>query len=199
MNSNCRVLLLIVVGLVLCLNGHAFAPVANLEKLVKPISSAASIATGDLLQQNFVLTRDEVNPLIKFGEGAKEKIVNAFGFRALAASLLTGPVWMLAMFIVEKMYAMNESMDPHREIFDYTGKVWSRVWLTLTSSFPTFSGAIDELRKGQGPCLYVANHASWLDIPVICTVLDPTFKFIAKAELQKVPCVGQQLSGVSVL
>ena len=34
------------------------------------------------------------------------------------------------------------------------------------------------------------------DIPVLCTVLDPVFKFIAKGELSKVPCIGTQLSGV---
>ena len=55
---------------------------------------------------------------------------------------------------------------------------------------------VDRLREGQGPCLYVANHASWLDIPVLCTVLDPVFKFIAKGELGQVPCIGQQLNGV---
>lgn len=43
--------------------------------------------------------------------------------------------------------------------------------------------------------MYVANHASWLDIPVICTVLNPVFKFIAKGELVKVPCIGHQLTG----
>jgi 1-acyl-sn-glycerol-3-phosphate acyltransferase len=34
-----------------------------------------------------------------------------------------------------------------------------------------------------------------VDIPVLCTVLDPVFKFIAKGELAKVPCIGTQLSG----
>ena len=88
--------------------------------------------------------------------------------------------------------------DKHRAVYDKTGKIWSKAWLSLTNSYPTSSGEVDFLREGgKGPCLYVANHASWLDIPVICTVLDPVFKFIAKGELSKVPCIGQQLSGVS--
>ena len=67
----------------------------------------------------------------------------------------------------------------------------------MTNSYPTVSGNLERVRKGNelGPCLYVANHASWLDIPVLCTVLDPVFKFIAKGELSKVPCIGTQLSG----
>ena len=81
--------------------------------------------------------------------------------------------------------------------FCRTGKIWAKSWLALTNSVPTYSGEMDALRQGQGPCLYVANHASWLDIPILCTVLDPVFKFIAKGELKNVPCIGQQLTGVS--
>ncbi|GMH77021.1 hypothetical protein TL16_g07264, partial [Triparma laevis f. inornata] len=43
--------------------------------------------------------------------------------------------------------------------------------------------------------LIVANHASWLDIPVLCTAVDGPFKFIAKGELTQVPLIGQQLTG----
>ena len=48
-----------------------------------------------------------------------------------------------------------------------------------------------------GPCMFVANHCSFLDIAVLCCVLDPVFKFIAKDSLSKFPGVGQQLVGVS--
>lgn len=41
----------------------------------------------------------------------------------------------------------------------------------------------------------MANHASWLDIPVLCTCLDNVFKFISKSELKNAPCIGQQLRG----
>jgi 1-acyl-sn-glycerol-3-phosphate acyltransferase len=75
--------------------------------------------------------------------------------------------------------------------------VWARSWLTLTNSMPTFSGHVEQIGEGStGPCLFVANHASWLDIPILCTVLHPVFKFIAKGELRGVPCIGQQLAGV---
>mmetsp|Transcript_28101 Transcript_28101/g.39726 ORF Transcript_28101/g.39726 Transcript_28101/m.39726 type:complete len:335 (-) Transcript_28101:330-1334(-) len=149
----------------------------------------------EVLSESFVLDRGEIKPLIKIGEGSKEKVINAFGLVTLAVSLVTGPVWMLAMMIIDKVCNINENLDPNRVVFDFTGKVWSRTWLTLSNSYPTFSGDIDAIRKGQGPCLYVANHASWLDIPILCTVLDPVFKFIAKSELANVPCIGQQLRG----
>lgn len=158
----------------------------------------ASIPANDIMAKNFALSREEVKPLFTLGEGEKEKIVNAFGVVTLMASLVTGPIWMLAMSTVDMIYRMNETLDPNRAVFDYTGKIWSRIWLTMCMSRPTVSGDTDAVREGQGPCLYVANHASWLDIPIICTLLDPVFKFIAKAELAKVPCIGQQLKGVRI-
>jgi len=87
--------------------------------------------------------------------------------------------------------------DVNKAEYDNTGKIWSKAWLAATNSYPTISGDVERLKAGNdlGACLFVANHASWLDIPVLCTVLDPVFKFIAKGELAKVPCIGHQLSG----
>ena len=57
---------------------------------------------------------------------------------------------------------------------------------------------VNEDESGSnGACLFVANHASFLDIAVLCCVLDPVFKFIAKDSLAKFPGVGKQLVGVS--
>lgn len=154
------------------------------------------------LQKNFVLSPTEVNPLVTLKVGSSDKLINAFGLWTLAVSLLTGPIWAAVMYLLNQAYEADtdkrymNKWDPNRAIYDSTGKVWSRLWLALTMSTPTLSGDVDRLREGQGPCLYVANHASWLDIPVLCTVLDPVFKFIAKGELGKVPCIGQQLNGV---
>jgi Acyltransferase len=167
---------------------------------INPMSPSREAADSiTIASQSFFLSPDEVNPIIRIGNGEKEKVINSHGLWCAAVSLMTGPVWMAAMMMVELMYKLDkENQDTHRALFDSTGKVWSKIWLTLTDSYPTFSGDIDKLRAGRhGPCLYVANHASWLDIPVLCTVLDPVFKFIAKGELRSVPCIGQQLAGVS--
>ena len=41
--------------------------------------------------------------------------------------------------------------------------------------------------------MYVSNHASWFDIPLVAQAIPNQFKFIAASELQKLPLVGQQL------
>ena len=187
---------------------HADIPEAEKNNNVaSQASSGRTNANPDFfkpfLQKNFVLSPTEVNPLVTLKVGSSDKLINAFGLWTLAVSLLTGPIWAAVMYLLNQAYEADtdkrymNKWDPNRAIYDSTGKVWSRLWLALTMSTPTLSGDVDRLREGQGPCLYVANHASWLDIPVLCTVLDPVFKFIAKGELGKVPCIGQQLNGVS--
>jgi len=166
-----------------------------LEASIAP-PEGSSLDDSLLSSRQFLLSIDEANPLIRMGQGDKEKMVNAFGLWCAVVSLITGPVWMAAMMIVDAISNKNEEWDPHRAIYDSTGKVWAKTWLAMTNSSPSVSG--EPLMTGR-PCLYVANHASWLDIPVLCTVLDPVFKFIAKGELAKVPCIGQQLHGVSTL
>jgi 1-acyl-sn-glycerol-3-phosphate acyltransferase len=142
--------------------------------------------------RSFIMSKEDVKPIISVGKGDKEKVINAFGLWCMFVSLVTGIPWLLAMKLVHRM-----ENDKNRELFDSTGKIWAKTWLTLTNSYPTITGNLERMQKdnGLGPCLYVANHASWLDIPVLCTVLDPVFKFIAKGELSKVPCIGTQLSG----
>ena len=148
---------------------------------------------------SFYWTKEECRPLIRLGRTESEKVINLFGLWCLFVSLVTFPIWIVAMTIVSTLSSSrrgsssNSSWDPHGALFDTTGKLWAKVWLTGTNSYPTISGS--PIAK-TGACLYVANHASWLDIPILCTVLDPVFKFIAKGELRHVPGIGQQLHGV---
>jgi hypothetical protein len=168
-------------------------PAVMLTALVDEGEVSASSAAKLVL-----LSKEDAHPLIRIGTGEKEKIVNAFGLYCAAVSLLTAPLWMAAMGLVQFAHELNPDWDPHRAVYDGTGKAWSKAWLFLVRSYPTVSGDVERVGGAGGPCLYVANHASWLDIPVLCTVLDPVFKFIAKGELRKVPCIGQQLEGVSI-
>jgi 1-acyl-sn-glycerol-3-phosphate acyltransferase len=150
---------------------------------------------------DFSLKKDDARVLLRFGSGDSEKIITLFGLYCAVVSMVTGLIWMAAMSLVGLSINQQDLLDPHRAIFDATGKVWAKVWLSLIGSYPTITGNVQQIHvskdneQGNPACLYVANHASWLDIPVLCTVLDPVFKFIAKGELAKVPCVGQQLHG----
>jgi len=116
------------------------------------------------------------------------------------------------MIGLEVLHALGDAFpgfDDDRGKFDTVGKVWCRAYLGMTGCYPSIEGDVGRLMSSSGkeegggvggnngPCLFVANHASFLDIAVLCCALEPTFKFIAKDSLEKFPGVGRQLVGVS--
>ena len=147
-----------------------------------------------------LMTKEEIAPIITIKKGTpKEKFINAYGLYCILVTLILNPIWALAMTITDVFCKLFPELDPNRAFYDKTGKIWSKAWLTMTDSFPSISGDVARLKEenDSGACLFVANHSSWYDILLLCTVLDPVFKFIAKGELRDVPCIGQQLVGVS--
>jgi 1-acyl-sn-glycerol-3-phosphate acyltransferase len=176
-------------------------------KIARTTLFASSIIPSDEqpsigFENKCMLPRSEIHPIIKLKEGEpKEKFVNAHGLYCILVTIILNPIWAVAMWITDAVCKAFPDLDPNRAFYDYTGKVWSRLWLTVTDSYPTISGDVDRIRipkneeDSLGACLFVANHSSWLDIPILCTVLDPVFKFIAKGELKSIPCIGQQLVG----
>lgn len=182
------------------------APLSTQSRTKKPFFLAASTplnAEAQFLEENinadYSLSAEQVKAVIQVGKEPKTKVINTFGFWSLIVSLIISPVWFLALKMAEAAYKMNEDLDPNREFFDFLGKCWSKAWLTLNGCYPTFSGEVDVIKKGphNKPCLFVANHASWLDIPILSSETNQVFKFMAKKELGTLPCIGDQLRGVS--
>ena len=174
-------------------NSHSSS--ANINHNLKPLSSLSSSSSS------YFIPEDQINTILKFGSDEKQKIVNKFGLWCLVMCFITLPPWSAVMSLVDTVCNLQPNLDPNRSFYDYTGKVWSRMYLRLINSYPAITGDVEWIHdenRGKA-CLYVANHASWIDIPIVCTVLDPVFKFIAKSELHGVPCIGQQLVGVSIL
>jgi 1-acyl-sn-glycerol-3-phosphate acyltransferase len=153
---------------------------------------------------------DKINPIFKFEKNGKPKVLNIYGLYHLFVIVITIPFWMASMEVLHWLGNNIQGFDEDRAKFDYAGKLWCRAYLTLTDCYPQIEGDVSRLQdkvepssssttaeNGPGACLFVANHASFLDIAVLCCVLDPVFKFIAKDSLMKFPGVGRQLVGVS--
>mmetsp|Transcript_27437 Transcript_27437/g.58549 ORF Transcript_27437/g.58549 Transcript_27437/m.58549 type:complete len:311 (+) Transcript_27437:201-1133(+) len=157
-----------------------------------------------------ILTHTQISPLFTFTKNKNDptkeptaKFLNLTGFYHLLVIATTLPFWVLAMHITRFLGDTFPEFDPNRAKFDYTGKIWCRIYLSLTDCYPEIEGDLSRLKEdrgdgtGNGACLFVANHSSFLDIAVLCCVLDPVFKFIAKDSLKAFPGVGLQLVGVS--
>ena len=99
---------------------------------------------------------------------------------------------------------LGKKIDPFRRIPINIGYMWGCLSFNIFRIWPKVEGmenlealrVVDEngKKKGLKPAMYVANHASWMDIPFVCRVLGfQNYKFIAKAELKKVPILGRAL------
>ncbi|GMI15133.1 hypothetical protein TrVE_jg12097 [Triparma verrucosa] len=168
-------------------NTHATAVQSNPEQYL------SRGVDEDFANKSFKL--DNYGPLVEIGN----KKVNIFGAYTFLISLLTALPYYLGLTLTSTLSQNSLLSDPNHNIYDTVGKIWSNTWLALTLSTPLIvnkstATSLPSTLKGRG-CLIVANHASWLDIPVLCTAVEGPFKFIAKGELTKVPLIGQQLSG----
>jgi len=91
-------------------------------------------------------------------------------------------------------------IDPFRRIPIAIAYVWGLLSMTVFGMWPKVEGRenLEALRdvntRKLRPAMYVANHASWMDIPYVCSVFRfLNYKIIAKAELKKVPILGRAI------
>jgi 1-acyl-sn-glycerol-3-phosphate acyltransferase len=86
--------------------------------------------------------------------------------------------------------------DRRGGIFDHTPRVWSRVILWAAGVKTVVHNP--ERMSGGEPRLYLSNHLSWFDIPALAGAL-PRYKFVAKAELFKVPVFGPAIKAIGMV
>jgi 1-acyl-sn-glycerol-3-phosphate acyltransferase len=72
-------------------------------------------------------------------------------------------------------------------LFDHLPRLWARAIVWASGSRVRVH---DEARMRTGePRVYACNHVSWFDVFTLASVL-PRYKFVAKAELAKIPIFG---------
>ena len=65
---------------------------------------------------------------------------------------------------------------------------WSRGILRVTGARMTVEG---QQNIPAGPCVFVGNHRSYYDIPILLTALDAPHGILAKEELEKIPLLNR--------
>jgi 1-acyl-sn-glycerol-3-phosphate acyltransferase len=97
---------------------------------------------------------------------------------------LLSVVWPFASLL---LYSFHRSYQKQLSL----ARWWSRI--LLATSFIRVQCQGREILDGLGPCLLVANHPSYLDVPVLLHALPMTFRFAAHEQLFRNPWLCIQL------
>jgi 1-acyl-sn-glycerol-3-phosphate acyltransferase len=76
-------------------------------------------------------------------------------------------------------------------------RIWGRTILWVSGIRVTISG-VDQIDLGR-PYIFMSNHQSNFDIPVLLSSLLVQFRWLAKAELFKIPIFGRSMRGAGYI
>lgn len=107
---------------------------------------------------------------------------------AFFATLILGSTVIVAALLGVK--------DKPGGLFDNAPRWWSSLILWATGIKVRVHGM--ENAQGAGPRIFASNHVSWFDVPALAKIL-PHYKFVAKAELFKVPIFGRGMRSVGMI
>ena len=101
----------------------------------------------------------------------------------LAILFLTPPLALLA-----SLAAYLGMKDVDGGIFERLPRMWARA-INRAAGVEVVVHGLEHIRERR-PRIFMANHVSWFDVFALAEVL-PRYKFIAKAELAKIPIFGK--------
>ena len=83
-----------------------------------------------------------------------------------------------------------------RGFFDWAARTWARSLLRAAGVRLVLHDA--ERMQHDGARIYMSNHVSWFDVFALATIL-PRYRFIAKAELFRIPLFGAAARAVGTI
>ncbi len=110
------------------------------------------------------------------------------GITAFFATLFLG-----LTVIIAGLFGVEDKPD---SIYDKVPRWWSTAVLWAVGVKVRVHGL--ENVAGQEPRIFASNHVSWFDVPSLAKIL-PRYKFVAKAELFKVPIFGPAMRSAGMV
>ena len=117
-------------------------------------------------------------------------------FLATLSLAITAPIVTIIIGGTCVIGAVFHVKDRAGSIYDLAPRWWSKVVLFKTGVRVTVHNP--ERAYDGKPHIYVSNHVSWYDIPSLASFL-PRTKFVAKAELFKIPVFGAAMRAVGMI
>lgn len=110
--------------------------------------------------------------------------------------VITTIVYTIVLGLLAIVAAMFNYRDRPGGIYDFVPRVWSKLILATAGVKVTVHN-LERAQTGE-PRIFVANHVSWFDVTTLASFL-PWPKFVAKAELFKVPIFGWAIRSVGMV
>jgi len=112
-----------------------------------------------------------------------------------AAQAIVTVVWM-AFWVSVARVATALTRAPHASLW-LARRVWAPGQVATAIAWVRVSG-VDRVDWSR-PCLLVANHQSWIDIPVLFRSVPAPLRFLAKQELARVPFLGGYIRSMGMV
>jgi len=120
-------------------------------------------------------------------------MISFFRTILLYVTALFGTTILGLTVIVAALLGVKDKPDG---IFDKAPRWWSSLMLWAVGVKVRVHG-VENLKPGE-PHIFASNHVSWFDVPALAKIL-PRYKFVAKAELFKVPIFGNGMRAVGMI
>ncbi len=105
--------------------------------------------------------------------------------------LITDPIIILATIVMGSISLLTSLFDSDGRIQHQISRVWSRMLLKVSGVKMKVQGL--EKIDPDATYVFVANHRSFMDIPVLLAYLPLQFRFLAKKGLFLIPFLGTHL------
>lgn len=105
--------------------------------------------------------------------------------------LFTLPLIYLCTIVLGLLAWMLSPLDPGAQCQHALARLWARIILAVSLVRVRVRGR-EKLEPGR-PYVYVANHQSYMDIPILFACLPVGFRILAKASLFPIPFLGWYL------
>jgi 1-acyl-sn-glycerol-3-phosphate acyltransferase len=99
--------------------------------------------------------------------------------------------------VIGSMGALAAVIPPRGDWTMRVGRLWARVMLLVGLVRVRIEGA-DQVPTDQ-PVVFMANHESWVDIPVLLAAIPVQFRFLAKKSLFALPFLGWAMSAAGFI
>ena len=118
------------------------------------------------------------------------------GILTTIVAFIVVPVWTFIIGTLCMLSALLRFKDKRGSPYDFLPRAWGR---GLCAGVGARVVVHNRERAGDGdPHIFLANHISWYDVPALGSFL-PRAKFVAKAELFKIPVLGGAMRAVGMV